>query len=169
VAARGLARPSSMGATHPSTADMADGVTEGGSATTTSASTRKQRASHYSGFGPTCRLVPSPEVGSRATVGTPKLGHPLLLYKGEEPTWLSLSRVAEGLCGGPSVARPRHGRLLRAHDNTRLRHVDGPKDATWPEEVVYSRIPSVGPDLQEKAPDPCTHNPDIRVRSRILK
>jgi hypothetical protein len=169
VAARGLARPSSMGATRPSTADMADGVIEGGSATTTSASTRKQRASHYSGFGPTCRLVPSPEVGPGATVGTTKLGYPMLLYKGEEPTRLSLSRVAEGLCGGPSAAHPRHGRLLRAHGNTRLCHEDGTKDATWPEEVVYSRISLVGPDLQEKASDPCTHNPDLQVRSRILK
>ena len=63
-------------------------------------------------------------------VGTLKLGYPLLLYKGEEPTRLSLSRVAEVPCVGPSAARPRHGRLLKAHGNTRLRHVDGPKDAT---------------------------------------
>jgi hypothetical protein len=63
-------------------------------------------------------------------VGTPKLGYPLLLYKDEEPTQLSLSRVAEVPCVGPSAARPRHGRLLKAHGNTRLRHVDGPKDAT---------------------------------------
>jgi hypothetical protein len=95
----------------------------------------------------------------------PKLGYLLLLYKDEKLTRLSLSRVVEGLYGGPSTARPRHERLLRAHDNTRLRHVDGPKDATWPEEVVYSRIPSVGPNLQEKAPDLCTHNPDLRCNA----
>jgi hypothetical protein len=33
--------------------------------------------------------------------------------------------------------------------------------AAWPEKVVYSRIPSVGPDLLEKVPDPCTHDPDL--------
>jgi hypothetical protein len=50
-------------------------------------------------FGPTCRLASSPEVGPGATVGTLKLGYPLLLYKDAEPTWLSLSSVAEELCG----------------------------------------------------------------------
>jgi hypothetical protein len=53
-------------------------------------------------FDPTCRLASSPEVGPGATVGTLKLGYPLLLYKDEEPTWLSLSRVEEVLCVGPS-------------------------------------------------------------------
>jgi hypothetical protein len=33
--------------------------------------------------------------------------------------------------------------------------------AAWTEKVVYSRIPSVGPDLLEKAPDLCTHDPDL--------
>jgi hypothetical protein len=51
-------------------------------------------------------------------VGTPKVGYPLLLYKGEEPTRLSLSRVAEVPCVGPSAAHPRHGQLLKAHGNT---------------------------------------------------
>ena len=55
---------------------------------------------------------------------------------------------------GSKRGSPRHGRLLKAHGNTRLRHVDGPKDATWPEEVIYTRILSVGPDLHEKASDP---------------
>jgi hypothetical protein len=36
----------------------------------------------------------------------------------------------------------------------------------WPEKVVYSRIPSVGPDLLEEASDPCTHDPDLRVWSK---
>jgi hypothetical protein len=36
----------------------------------------------------------------------------------------------------------------------------------WPEKVVYSRIPSVGPDLLKKAPDPYTHDPDLRVWPR---
>jgi hypothetical protein len=104
-------------------------------------------------LAPPAGSYPPPKVGPGATVGTPKLGYPLLLYKGEEPTRLSLSRVAKVPCVGPSAARPRHGRLLKAHDNTRLCHVDGPKDATWPEEVIYSRILSVGPDLHEKASD----------------
>jgi hypothetical protein len=133
---------------------MADGVTEGRLAATTSANARKQRANLQLDFGPTRRLVSSPEVGPEATVGTLKLGYPLLLYKGEEPMRLSLSRVAEVPYVRPSTARPRHGRLLKAHGNTRLRRVDGPKDATWPEEVIYSRILSVGPDLHEKVSDP---------------
>jgi hypothetical protein len=40
----------------------------------TSASARKRHANRQSSFGPTCRLVFSPEVGSGATVGTPKQG-----------------------------------------------------------------------------------------------
>jgi hypothetical protein len=57
-------------------------------------------------FGPTCRLASSPEVGPGATVGTLKLGYPLLLYKDKEPTRLSLSRVVEVLCVGPSHGSP---------------------------------------------------------------
>ena len=38
--------------------------------------------------------------------------------------------------------------------------------AVWQKKVVYSRIPSVGPDLLEKALDPYTHDPDLRVWSR---
>jgi hypothetical protein len=34
--------------------------------------------------------------------------------------------------------------------------------ATWLEKVVYSRIPSVGPDLLEKALDPCTVTPGFQ-------
>jgi hypothetical protein len=54
------------------------GVTEGGLAVITSASARKQCANHQSSFGPTYRLVSSPEVGPGATVGTLKQGYPLL-------------------------------------------------------------------------------------------
>jgi hypothetical protein len=59
---RCLARSEAIkyGATHPSTADMADDVTKGGTSMATSASARKWHASHYSGFGPTSRLVSSP-------------------------------------------------------------------------------------------------------------
>jgi hypothetical protein len=50
--------------------DLAVGVTEGGLTVITSASARKRRANRQSSFGPTCRLVSSPEVGPGATVGT---------------------------------------------------------------------------------------------------
>jgi hypothetical protein len=54
------------------------GVTEGGLAVIMSASAWKWRANHQSSFGPTCRLVSSPEVSLGATVGTLKQGYPLL-------------------------------------------------------------------------------------------
>jgi hypothetical protein len=41
-------------------------------------------------FGPTCRLVSSPEVGPGATIGTLKLGYPLLQYEDAVPMQLSL-------------------------------------------------------------------------------
>jgi hypothetical protein len=69
---------------------MADGVTKGGLAEITSANTRKRHANRQSSFGPTCRLVPSPEVGPRATNGTLKQGYPLLQYEDVIPTRLSL-------------------------------------------------------------------------------
>jgi hypothetical protein len=65
---------------------MADGVTEGGLAKITSANRRKRRANRQSSFGPTYRLVPSPEVGSGAIVGTLKQGYPLLQYEDAIPT-----------------------------------------------------------------------------------
>jgi hypothetical protein len=57
-------------------------------------------------FGPTCRLASSPKVGPGGTVGTLKLGYPLLLYKDKELAWLSLSRMVEVLCVGPSHGSP---------------------------------------------------------------
>jgi hypothetical protein len=56
-------------------------------------------------FGPTCRLTSSPEVGPGATVGTLKLGYPLLLYKDAVPTRLSLGVVKE-LYVGPGHDSP---------------------------------------------------------------
>jgi hypothetical protein len=35
--------------------------------------------------------------------------------------------------------------------------------------MIYPRMQSVGPDLHEEAPNPCTHNPDPRIRSRTAK
>jgi hypothetical protein len=49
---------------------MTVGVTRGELAVIVSASAQKQRANRQSSFGPTCRLVSSPEAGLRATVGT---------------------------------------------------------------------------------------------------
>jgi hypothetical protein len=67
---------------------VAVGVTKGGLAVITSA--RKWRANRQSSFGPTCRLVSSPEVGPGATVGTLKQGYPLLHHEDVVPTRLSL-------------------------------------------------------------------------------
>jgi hypothetical protein len=69
---------------------MAVGETEGGLVVITSANARKRRANRQSSFAPTYRLASSPEVGPGATVGTLKLGYPLLQYEDAVPTWLSL-------------------------------------------------------------------------------
>jgi hypothetical protein len=66
------------------------GVTEGGLAGITSASARKQRANRQSSFGPTYRLVSSPEVGLEATVGTLEQGYPLLQCECTVPMRLPL-------------------------------------------------------------------------------
>jgi hypothetical protein len=70
--------------------DLAVGVTEGGLAAITTANAWKRRANRQSSFGPTCRLVSSPEVGPGATVGTLKQGYPFLQYEGVVPMRLSL-------------------------------------------------------------------------------
>jgi hypothetical protein len=70
--------------------DVAVGVTEGRLAVITSASAWKRRTNRQSNFGPTCRLVSSPEVGLGATIGTLKQGYPLLQYEGTVPARLSL-------------------------------------------------------------------------------
>jgi hypothetical protein len=66
-------------------------VTEGGLTVIMSASARKRHANRRSSFGPTCRLVPSPEAGSGATVGTLNQGYPLLQYEGTVPVRQSLA------------------------------------------------------------------------------
>jgi hypothetical protein len=70
---------------------VAVGVTEGGLAVITTTSAQKQRANRQSNFGPTCRLVTSPEAGPGATVGTLNQGYPLLQYKDMAPVQLSLA------------------------------------------------------------------------------
>jgi hypothetical protein len=87
-------------------------------------------------FGPTCRLASSPEVGPGATVGTLKLGYPLLLYKDAVPTRLSLSHVVKVLCVGPSHDSPRprvttlgpQQRLTPPHGWVRSRHMSRESD-----------------------------------------
>jgi hypothetical protein len=90
--ARGPAKPSSVRATSQSAAgtDVAVGVIEGELAVITSAGARKRHTNRQSSFGPTCRLVSSPEVGLGATVGTLEQGYPLLQYGDAVPAWLSL-------------------------------------------------------------------------------
>jgi hypothetical protein len=81
-----------MGAVGQSVAgtDVAVGVSEGGLVVITSVDARKRRANHQSSFGPTCRLVSSPEAGPGATFSTLEQGYPLLQYEGAESMRLSL-------------------------------------------------------------------------------
>jgi hypothetical protein len=65
-------------------------VTGYGLAVIMAASAQKQRANRWSSFGPTCRLVSSPEVGPGATVGTLNQGYPLLQYEDTVPARVSL-------------------------------------------------------------------------------
>jgi hypothetical protein len=57
---------------------VAVGVTIGRPAVIASTGAQEQRANRQSNFGPTCRLVSSPEAGPGATVGTLNQGYPLL-------------------------------------------------------------------------------------------
>jgi hypothetical protein len=51
--------------------------------------------------------------------------------------------------------------LVARGNNTQPFRMGSSGAVAWPEKVVYSRIPSVGPDLLKKAPDPYTHGPDL--------
>jgi hypothetical protein len=66
-------------------------VFEGGLAVITTTSARKQHANRRSNFGPTCRLVSSPEAGLGGTVVTLNQGYPLLQYEDTVPVRLSLT------------------------------------------------------------------------------
>jgi hypothetical protein len=95
----------------------------------TSASTRKRRANRQTRFGPTCRLVSSPEVVLGATVGTLKQGYPLLQ------------------CEDAAISR-------RVVNSTRSHHVDGSGATTWPEKMIYSKVSAVGPDPPRESAGP---------------
>jgi hypothetical protein len=70
---------------------MAVDMTEDRLTVIMSASARKRCANRRSSFGPTCRLVPSPEAGPGATVGTLEQGYLLLQYEGTVPVRQSLA------------------------------------------------------------------------------
>jgi hypothetical protein len=65
-------------------------VTKEGLVVIATTSAQKQRANRRSSFGPTCKLVSSPEAGPGATVGTLNQGYPLLQYEDTVPARLSL-------------------------------------------------------------------------------
>jgi hypothetical protein len=72
-------------------AGVAVGVTKDGSTAITPTGAQKQRANRQSNFGPTCRIISSPEAGPGATVGTLKQGYPLLQYEDAVPVRRSLA------------------------------------------------------------------------------
>jgi hypothetical protein len=109
------------------------------------------------------------------TVGTLKLGYPLLLYKDKEPTWLSLSRVVEVLCVGPSHGSPQsqaailgpqqrptppHGRVRSRHMSREggiLQSINSgfgpPRESARPPDI-QSGPPRLVPDPRTYSPDP---------------
>ena len=112
---------------------MAVGVTEGGLAVITSANTRKRRANHQSSFGPTCRLVSSPEVGPGGHCRYPETGVPLTTV------W------RRGIHAAISS---------RVVNSARPHHVDGSGAATWLEKTIYSKVSTVGLDPMGKCRTP---------------
>jgi hypothetical protein len=70
---------------------------------------RKQRSSHQTDSGPTCRLASSPEAGSGATVGILNQGYPLLQHKGIAPMrrLLAAWRTAPNSTGRAGQRAPR--------------------------------------------------------------
>jgi hypothetical protein len=131
-------------------------------------------------FGPTCRLASSPEAGPGATVGTLKLGYPLLLYKVAVPTRLYLSRVVKVLCVGPGHGSPQsrattmgprqrptppHGRVQSRHVSRKGGILQGVNSESKPPRE------SAGPlDIQSGPPrlvsDPWIYSPDLQGWSR---
>jgi hypothetical protein len=67
------------------------GITKGEPAAITPTGAQKQRINRQPNFGPTCRLVSSPEAGPGATVGTLNQGYPLLQYEDAMPVRRSLT------------------------------------------------------------------------------
>jgi hypothetical protein len=74
--------------------------------------------------------------------------------------------VVKELCVGPDHGSPQPQATTLGQQQHRPRHVDGSEDATWPEEMIYSKVSTVSPDPHGKVSDPCIYRPDLRVRSR---
>jgi hypothetical protein len=117
-------------------------------------------------FGPTCRLASSPEVGPGATVGTLKLGYPLLLYKDAVPTWLSLSHVVKVLCVGLGHDSPQSRATTLGPQQRPTHHMGESEAATCLEKVIYSKASTVSPDPHGRALDPWIYSPDLQGWSR---
>jgi hypothetical protein len=131
----------------------------------TSAGARKRCTNRQSSFGPTCRLISSPEVGPGATVDTLKQGYPLLLCKDAVPTRLSLSCMEEVVHVGPS------------HDTLESQAaILGPQQRPTPprgwlrgrriarEDDILQDVNS-GSRPHEKVPNPYTYRPDPGERT----
>jgi hypothetical protein len=54
----------------------------------------------------------------------------------------------------------------RAAISARPHHVGGSGSTMWPEETIYSKVSTVGPDPHGKVSDPRIHRPDLRARFR---
>jgi hypothetical protein len=65
-----------------------------------------------------------------------------------------------------TMARPSLGRLLWASNSARPHHMDDSVAATWPENMIYSKVSTVSPDPHGKVSDPCIYRSGLRVRSR---
>jgi hypothetical protein len=126
------------------------------------------------------RPIENPEHIPIELVGTLKLGYPLLLYKDKEPTRLSLSRVVEVLCVGPSrgslqsqaavmgpqqCQTPPHGRVRSRHvsrEGDIFHGVNSDPDPTGerrtPGHTV--RTPMVGPGPPRVQAGPLEWEPD---------
>jgi hypothetical protein len=70
---------------------VAVGMTIGGPAVIASTDAQEQQANRQSDFGPTCRLVSSPEAGPGATIVTLNQGYPLLQHKDVVHLWRLLA------------------------------------------------------------------------------
>jgi hypothetical protein len=119
----------------------------------------------------------------------PKTRVPLLLYKGEEPTRLSLSRVTEVLCVGPSHDSPQtwaatqgpQQRPTPPHRQVRSRHVSrggdipqgilsgsGPPLGQCSTPVCTNRTSGCGQGPPHEQTGPLGWDPDPSVRSGPL-